>query len=448
MNSVGGSREAKIIGLDSRGRIYGYSGGKKIFFRYGIPGEVVLADIKARPKGRRGVEYWADIKEVIQASPDRIKARCRHFGLCGGCRFQDMSYEAQLRMKREYVERVFEDFNVRVPNIYKPFSSPEIWFYRNRMDFPVGVRDGKPIVGLKALGRWDYVVDLDECLLMSEEAVDIIHRVEAHMERYGLEPYDVVRQRGFLRYVVVREGKYTGDRIVNFVTFKPGGFIGIDRLVEELSDLVTGVLWSVNEGLADVSIGRDIRPIYGRDYITEEIGGVKFYIHPNAFFQTNSYQAVKMVELARKYSSGGRFLLDVYSGVGLFTYTLMDKYDSIVSIEVDEYAVYSNYRVREWMDADNVTVIQSRAEDRLPLIGGSIDTLVVDPPRPGLSREVKEAILKIYPDEILYFSCNPLSMARDLEYLSRGYRVSDGIYLIDMFPHTPHIELFARLEKR
>ncbi len=440
--------EARIIGLDSRGRIYGYASGRKLFFRYGIPGETVLARVEARPKGRRGVEYWGVVEKVLDPSPHRVEPRCRHFGLCGGCRFQDLDYDAQLRMKREYVERVFEDFNVALPAIHKPFPSPKLWFYRNRMDYPVGVRDGKPVIGLKALGRWDYVVDLEECFLMSSESVEVIHRVEEHMERYGLEPYDVIKQRGFLRYVVVREGKFTGDRLINFITFKPGGFIGIDKLVENLSDLATGIVWSVNEGLADVSVGKDIRPVYGRDYLTEEIGGVKFYIHPNAFFQTNSYQAQRLVELARRYSSGGETLLDVYSGVGLFTYTLMDKYGSVVSIEVDEYAVYSSERVREWLDASNVTLINEKAEDRLPRIMGRIDTLVVDPPRPGLSKEVKEAVLKAMPDEILYFSCNPLSMARDLEYLSKGYRVSDGLYLIDMFPHTPHIELFARLEQR
>ncbi len=438
----------RIRGLDHRGRIYGVSNGRKIYFHYGIPGETVLAEVTAKPKGRRGREYWGVVKEVLDPSPYRVEPRCRHFGTCGGCRFQDLGYQRQLVIKREMVEEIFDEFNVALPTIHKPIPSPEIWFYRNRMDFPVGIVDGRGVVGLKMLGRWDVVVDLDECFLMSPEAVEIIHRVEEHMEKYGLEPYDIIRQRGFLRYVVVREGKYTGDRLVNFVTYRGGGFIGLDRLITELSDLVTGIVWSVNDTLTDVSVGRDLRPVYGRDFLRERVGGIEFYIHPNAFFQTNSYQANTLVDLARRHASGGSTLLDVYSGVGLFSYTLMDRYDRVVSVEVDEYSVYSAEVVREELGAENVAIIKDRAEDRLTKMSGRFDTVVVDPPRPGLSREVKETLLRMEVGEILYFSCNPLSMARDLEVLSRGYRVSDGLYLIDMFPHTPHIELFARLEPR
>lgn len=439
-------KKVEIVGLDEYGKLYGLLDGKKIYFRYGIPGDIVRVDIKKVPKGRRGYELWAEPIEVISYGDGRVEPRCRYFGECGGCRFQDLEYSYQLKMKRDYVDTVFNRFKLEV-DIEDPIPSPKIWFYRNRMDFPVTGSLDEVLIGLKQLGRWDTVIDLEECFLMSEDAIDILDIVRRHMKRFSIEPYDIIRQKGFLRYVVIREGKFTGDRLLNLVT-KSGGFIGLDKLIDDLKGLVTGIVWSINDRLTDVSIGDDIRAVYGRDYLTEEINGLKYYIHPNSFFQTNSYQAVNMVKLARKYSSGGSLLIDVYSGVGLFTYSLMDKYDRILSIEIDKYAIYSSEYVKDWLKAGNVYIINDSAEERLGKIGAKIDTLVVDPPRPGLSKKVKDAILNKDINEILYFSCNPLSFARDIKILMKRYRVSDKIILIDMFPHTPHIELFTRLEPR
>ena len=435
--------EISIIGLDEYGRLHGLEEGRKIFFRYGVPGDRVRADIVRVPKGRRGFELWAENVEIISPSKHRVDPVCKHFGICGGCRFQDMDYNAQLDMKKEYVERVFKRFNIDV-YIEDPIPSPRIWGYRNRMDFPVAYIDGEVRLGLKKLGRWDIVINLEECHLISPEAIDILNVVRDHMEKYGLEAYDLIRQRGFIRYVVVREGKFTGDRLINIVT-KSGAFLGLDELIDELRKYSTGIIWSINDKITDISIGDDIRAVYGRDYLTEEIGGIKYYIHPNSFFQTNSYQAVNMVRLAREYSSGGEALIDVYSGVGLFTYSLRDKYERVISIEVDGYATYSSEVIKGWLKADNVHIIQDRAEDRLRKISGPIDTVIVDPPRPGLAKEVKDVLKKISIGEILYFSCNPLSFARDIKVLMERYKVDGSIHLIDMFPHTPHVELFTRL---
>ena len=439
-------KQVEILGLDEYGRLYGLLDGKKVYFKYGVPGDIVKIRINRVPKGRRGYELWADVVELVSPGDGRIEPRCRYFGECGGCRFQNLDYPLQLKMKKNYVLKIFDRFNLDV-EVEDPIPSPKIWFYRNRMDFPVTGSKDEVFLGLKKLGRWDVVIDLDECFLMSREAVEILDIVRKHIKRYSIPPYDIIRQKGFLRYVVIREGKFTGDRLINLVT-KSGAFIGLDRLIEDLKNISTGIVWSINDKLTDISIGEDIRAVYGRDYLTEEVGGIKFYIHPNSFFQTNSYQAVKMVELARKYSSGGSLFIDVYSGVGLFTYSLMDKYERVISIEIDKYAVYSSEHVRDWLKADNVVLINESAEDRLRRVEAKIDTVVVDPPRPGLSKQVKDVLLKRDVNEILYFSCNPQSFARDLKVLKERYRVSDKICLIDMFPHTPHIELFTRLEPR
>ncbi len=435
--------EIEIIGLDEFGRLFGILDGRKIFFKYGVPGDIVKARLKKIPKGRRGYEIWGEVTEIKKPGNGRIEPKCKYFGECGGCRFQNLDYNMQLNMKKEYVERIFTRFNLDV-DITCPIPSPEIWFYRHRMDFPVTGSVEEPYIGLKKLGRWDVVIDLDECFLMSEESVEILRIVREHIRKFDLKPYDIIRQKGFLRYVVVREGKFTGDRLVNLVT-KSGAFIGLDDLIKSLKELVTGVVWSINDEITDLSIGKDIRAVYGRDYLTEQIGDIKFYIHPNSFFQTNSYQAVNMVELARKHASGGDLFIDVYSGVGLFTYSLSDLYTRVISIEIDKYAIYSSEHVKNWYKFDNVTLINDSAEERLKKIESKIDTILVDPPRPGLSKEVKKSIMRNDVKEILYFSCNPLSFARDIKVLTDKFRISDKVYLIDMFPHTPHSQLFTCL---
>jgi len=435
--------EIHVIEIDEKGRAYGEINGKRIYVRYGIPGD----GLKVKPyfirKGRRGKELWGEIVEIVSSGEGRVEPKCKYFGICGGCRFMDWDYRYQLRYKRNRVLKAFNKFKLD-SEITDPIPSPKLWFYRNRMDFPVGYRDGEPIIGLKVYGRWDLVVDLDECHLESEEAIEIIKTVKEFMREYDIKPYDIIKHRGFMRYVVVREGKFTGDRLVSLVTNK-GSFIGLDILIERLKELTTGIVWSINPKWTDLSIGEEVIGIYGKDYLNEKIGGIVYYIHPNAFFQTNSYQAEKLVSLAKEYSGGGSTLVDVYSGVGLFSYSLMDRYSEVVSIEADKYSIYSAEINKKNLSADNVVIIEAKAEEHLPKIIGKPDTLIVDPPRPGMSREVKDAILRLEPGEILYFSCNPDSMARDIYILSEKYRIEDKVVPIDMFPHTPHIEVFAKL---
>ena len=438
--------EAYIEGIDHKGRPYTEYEGKKIYIRYGVPGDRVKIKVTSIKKGRMGVEYWGNIIDIIEGSRWRVEPKCKYFGLCGGCNFQNIDYNYQLEYKKKIVEEMFKKFDLDV-EVFDPIPSPKIWFYRNRMDHPVGWGQERPIIGLKVYGRWDLVVDLDECYLESPESIEIIKIVKEFMKDYDIKPYDLIKHKGFMRYVVVREGKYTGDRLVSLVTNK-GGFVGLDELVNRLKDYVTGIVWSINPKLTDLSIGEEVIGVYGRDYLTEIVGGIKYYIHPNAFFQTNSYQANRLVQLAKKFSSGGEYLLDIYSGVGLFSYSLMDRYDKVVSIEVDEYSIYSAEVNKKWLKADKVSIIEARAEDWLPRISYKPDTVIVDPPRPGLSRIVKEELKRIKPSEILYFSCNPESMARDIYILSDEFSIDGPIIPIDMFPHTPHIEVFARLIPR
>lgn len=438
-----------VSGIDSKGRAYTFHEGKRIYIKYGVPGDILRIRPYAVRKGRRGrnIEYWADVIEVMKPGESRIEPLCSHFGVCGGCRFQNMDYKAQLNYKRWVSEHFFNKVYRLDVELGDVIPSPKIYFYRNRMDFPVGLVDGDVGIGLKMAGRWDVLVPLSECYLMSEEAVEIIKRVREFMVDRGIEPYNIFKHEGLVRYVVVREGKFTGDRLISIVT-SDRPFPYIEELVDKLSNYATGIIWSINPTLTDISIGREIRPLYGKDHLEEEIRGVRYHIHPNAFFQTNSYQAVNMVEIVREMASGGSIFMDLYSGVGLFSLQLLDMYSDIIAVEVDEYSIYSA-EINVKRVGGGVSVFKGRVEDVLPLYtDNQPDTVIVDPPRPGLSLDVKRDLLRLKPKEIIYVSCNPETMARDIKYLSDVYDVEGEVRLIDMFPHTPHIELIAKLVVR
>lgn len=438
-----------VIDIDYKGIPYGIVDNRKIYVKYGVPGDRVRVKPYIVRRGRRGKEVWGDIEEVVIPSRYRVEPRCIHFGVCGGCRFQNISYTRQLKYKWRLVESSFERYGLEV-EIRDIVRSDKLYYYRNRMDYPVGAGEEGPIIGLKMAGRWDVVVQLEECHLMSMESIEILKRVRDFMIDKGIEPYNIINHTGLVRYIVIREGKFTGDRLVNIVT-SDAPFPYIEELVDLIGDLASGIIWSINPTITDVSVGKIIRPIHGKDYLEEEIFGLRFHIHPNAFFQTNSYMTTKLVEVVRGYASGGGKLMDLYSGVGLFSYLLEDMYGDVVSVEIDEYATYSANINRERFKS-SVVIIESSVEDYLPIYIQAMDnppeTVIVDPPRPGLSSEVKYDLLRMEPKEIIYVSCNPDSMARDIRLLSRKYRIEDPLTPIDMFPHTPHIEVVARLVRK
>ena len=438
----------EVVGIDDMGVAYGYHEDRRVRIRYGVPGDVVKVRTYFVRRGRRGriKELWGDIVEITSPSPERVPPRCKHFGLCGGCRFQNWGYPYQLRYKKSLVEEAFKRYGLDI-DVDNPIPSPKTYYYRNRMDYPVGIVDDKPVIGLKKVGRWDVVVPLDECYLMSDESVEVTNLVKRFMVRRGVEPYNIFTHKGFMRYVVVREGKFSGERLISLVT-SVGPFPWLDELINELKSYATGVIWSINPKITDLSIGSEIRPLYGNDHLNEVIRDFKFYIHPNAFFQTNSYQTVNLVDLLDRLCSGGGMLVDVYSGVGLFSFSLSSKYDMVYSIEMDEHSIYSaNINLARY-GGDDVVVLEGLAEDILSTIKDSPDTVIVDPPRPGLSLKVKEHLLSLKPREILYVSCNPITLARDVEKLSIEYEVDGAVVPIDMFPQTPHIECVLRLVRK
>lgn len=431
-----------IVDIDDKGVGYGYYNRKKINVRYSIPGDKVKVKIKTIRKGRYK-EFWGVLIDFISPAQGRITPKCKHFGVCGGCIFQNWDYRYQLNYKKNKVVGAFSSYDLDV-SVNEPIPSPKIYYYRNRMDYSVALINSSPVIGLRVAGRWDIIIDLDECHLMSLESVEIIKEIKKFMVKKEIAPYNIFSHKGFMRYVIIREGKFTGERLISLVT-NLGPFPYLDELISLLSSYSTGIIWSINPKITDLSIGEEIRPLYGNDHLNEMIKDIIFYIHPNAFFQTNSYQTLNLVNIIYNIVEEGNLLLDLYSGVGLFAFALADKYNQIIGVESDDYSVYSANINKERYGIKHIKFIKDSVENMLSEFKEHPTTVVFDPPRPGISIEAKKYIIKLRPREIIYISCNPFSMARDVNALSETYLVEDSIQPIDMFPQTPHIESIAKL---
>ncbi|MFH1684411.1 MAG: 23S rRNA (uracil(1939)-C(5))-methyltransferase RlmD [Candidatus Margulisiibacteriota bacterium] len=360
-----------------------------------------------------------------------MSAPCQHFGQCGGCKCQDIPYQEQLKNKETQVKELFGDCPPIIP-------SPEIFFYRNRMDFAFGPNY---TLGLKA-GKFD-VINIEKCWLMSEHSNKILNRLRYFVSWKKLKGYRYAlpdKTRGPMRHVVVREGKNIKNTVLNILTSDQGEF-PLEALWEKVQDLVQGVTWSINLSPADRSYG-DIQKTFGQDHLIESLGGIKFKIPLQSFFQTNTHQAEKLLEIIGNYASlqGGETLLDLYSGTGSIGLSLANKAQEVIGVEENQAAAELSKSNAELNGIKNFSAIAGRVEKIIESLEGKFETIILDPPRPGVHKKVLKKIGEIKPHKIVYVSCNPATQKHDVEILKEfGYQVKK-CQPLDMFPHTPHIE--------
>jgi len=435
--------EVEVTDIDEKGRGVAKIGRHTVRVYYTVPGD--RARVRITRKKRR--DLIAELIELISLSDRRVEPRCKHFGNCGGCKLQNYEYSYQLSLKRSLVKRAYSSRGLEV-EVEKTVPSKEMWYYRNRMDYVIGKG---PKIGLKPPESWREIVDLEECFLLSKDCGEILRAFKEFVKSKSLEAYDNETRSGFLRYLVIREGKFTSERLFNLVTYE-GGLGG--SLREDLVGLLrefgaTSIYWSINPRLADLSYGEKLNLLYGKVYLKEKIGNNVFNVHPNSFFQTNSYQTRTLVELSKKLPDlrTSDTLLDLYGGVGLFSIALHEYVDEVISIESDPISIEcANMNSRE-NGADNVRSVLGTVEDILPFVEKA-DVAIVDPPRAGMSKNALQALLELRPREIIYFSCNPVTQARDVRVLTRKYSVDGAVIPVDMFPHTPHVESVVKLVRR
>ncbi|MBI4347426.1 MAG: 23S rRNA (uracil(1939)-C(5))-methyltransferase RlmD [Elusimicrobia bacterium] len=388
------------------------------------------------------------------STTDRGAAKCKHFGSCGGCQLQDKTYEEQLQLKTKRVSELMATVGWTKPIAMRP--SPDTWYYRNKMEFSFqDVFPAPPLgqdylfLGLKRKNRWDKVMNLEECHLLSPESPALLNAVHAWALKENLEPYNLHKQTGFLRHLVVREAKNTKDRMVLLVT-NPGKMPAKSFVEAVLKAYpATSILWGVNTKPADVARTEKLDKLHGDDHITEELLGRRFRISPYSFFQTNTKGAGALYSLLREWLKDlqPQRLLDLYCGSGAISLCVSDMAENVLGVEVVDSAVLDARHNAAANKVKNAEFMVAKTEELLPVLAAQnleVDVVITDPPRCGMHPDAVKALKTLSPGRLLYVSCNPKALAEDIRRLGEYY-ILERVECVDLFPHTDHVETVAQL---
>ncbi|WP_240344268.1 23S rRNA (uracil(1939)-C(5))-methyltransferase RlmD [Paenibacillus sp. SYP-B3998] len=470
---IGQQYEAEIVGISHDGEGVGRVNGFTLFVAGALPGERTLVRVEHLKK-----QYgYAGLVEVMEVSPDRIVPECTIYDECGGCQLQHLSYEAQLRAKRQQVvdnlQRIgklqvagearigrvsttaisensapdFDETNMDEGVIVHPtLGMTDPWRYRNKAQVPFGEERGGLIGGFYAQGS-HRIIDMDECLIQHESNDEVVARVKEIGARLGIRAYDEELNAGLLRHVVVKVGFRTGDIMVVLVT--NGNVIPrVDEWVAGIREALPGVksiCHNINVKQTNVIFGDETRVLWGSEVIYDYIGDVKFAISARSFFQVNPVQTEVLYGKALEYAAltGGETVVDAYCGIGTISLFLAQKAGQVYGVEIVEEAIADARKNADLNGMTNVHFEAGPAEDVLPewtRQGVRPDVVVVDPPRKGCDPALLATILELRPQRVVYVSCSASTLARDLRALvDGGYGVAE-VTPVDMFPHTVHIE--------
>jgi 23S rRNA (uracil1939-C5)-methyltransferase len=442
--------ELRIDSLAYGGNGVARLNGFVVFVRRGLPGDTVRARVtKVKRSHAEALAF-----EVIRPGPDRVEAPCAHYPACGGCRFQDLDYDAQARAKEEQVR----DALARIGGVAEPPLEPIVpaesaFHYRNKLEYSITQTPSGPALGFHRAGRWDEVLEIEKCWLTTDLGNAIRDAVRDWAREERLPAYNQADQTGYLRHLVVREGRNTGQALVQLVTaagerFERDHFVDVLRRFPE----VRSIHWAVNETPAEVT-NLPTTLLWGDEAIEEELCGLRFRVRPNAFLQTNTAMAEKLYAHAREAAAltGTETVYDLYCGIGTIGLSLASDALTVWGVEVSEESVACAIENAELNEIANVAFFAGETGAALAELqerAGDPDVVVVDPPRSGLSGKVVRRIARLRPARIVYVSCNPTTLAGNVKELSRdwSYRLA-RVTPVDMFPHTPHVEAVALLTR-
>ncbi|HUL43416.1 MAG TPA: 23S rRNA (uracil(1939)-C(5))-methyltransferase RlmD [Bacteroidota bacterium] len=460
----GSDIELTIESLSGDGKTVARREGMVFFVEDAVPGDVVRARIWKLQKN------YAEARamELLTPSPLRDEPRCRHFGVCGGCAWQDLSYEAQLTFKARHVDDAFRRIGgFESPEVLPVLGCADPFFYRNKMEFTfsryrwlstdemkIGEEQAPEVaLGLHVPKRYDKVLNIQECWLQSELSAQILNTVREVARGWNLTVYSSDDQQGYLRHLVIREGKQTGEVMVNLVTSHewPEGMKNMTDLLVKHFPAITTIVNNITGRRSMVAVGEREIVCYGPGTITEKIGECLFRISTNSFFQTNTLQAERLYGVVRSMAelTPSDVVYDLYSGAGTIAIYLAAGVERVIGIEMVESAIRDAERNAEMNHVANCYFLQGDLKDRLTKNCDWLrehpkpSVIVVDPPRSGMHAKVIEQIVRLGPSRIIYVSCNPSTQARDAKLLAgQGFRLG-RIQPVDMFPHTDHIEAVA-----
>ena len=455
----------EITGVAAEGKSIARVDDMVVFIPYGAPGDVV--NIKLDKKKRSYAE--AHIVDMVKPSPDRVTPACEHFGVCGGCKWQHIPYESQLRYKRDQVvDALTRIAKVEIPEVNPTLGSKETFCYRNKLEYTFSckcwitfedLRSGREIADRNALGfhipgAFDKVLDIKKCWLQD----DLSNRIRLFVRQYalakGYEFYDIKAQQGLMRTLMVRIAS-TGE-VMLIVVFARPEQEKIDDMMGAIAaefPEITSLLYVVNQKVNDTIADQEVITYRGRDYINEEMEGLQFRIGPKSFYQTNSLQAYELYKVARRMAclKPDDLVYDLYTGTGTIANFVAQQVKKVVGIEYVPEAIADAKLNSEVNGIDNTIFFAGDMKDVLTdgfiEEHGRPDVMIIDPPRAGMHEDVVNVILNARPERIVYVSCNPATQARDLALMDSLYRVEE-VQPVDMFPHTHHVENVVRMTRR
>ncbi|MGB5648042.1 23S rRNA (uracil(1939)-C(5))-methyltransferase RlmD [Muriicola sp.] len=455
-----------VVGAGAKGKsIAKAPDGRVIFVKNAVPGDVVTIQTTKKRKAY----FEGIVTHVHEYSDKRTTPVCKHFGLCGGCKWQNMSYEHQLIFKQSEVENNLKRIgHLEFPEVLPIIGSKQHFYYRNKMEFsfsdsrwlyPEELKQQEPIrdknaLGLHIPGMWDKVLDLNECHLQADPSNAIRLEIKRFATEKQLPFFSPRSQEGFLRTLMIRTSS-TGELMV-LLQFAKEDQDMRDLILDHIRITfpeISSLLYVINLKQNDTLYDQEIHLYHGSDHIWEEMEGLKFKIDAKSFYQTNSAQAYELYKVVRDFANlqGTELVFDLYTGTGTIAQFIANKARKVIGIEVVPEAVKAavvNAEVNgisntEFLVGDMKTVLNNT----ITATYGVPDVLITDPPREGMHKEVVEQLLAMGPKRIVYVSCNSATQARDLSLLKADYEILK-VQPVDMFPQTHHVENVVLLEKR
>ncbi len=449
-----------IEDISNEGEGIGHVNGYALFVKDTLPGDYVHAKI-IKVKKSYG---FARLMDIIKPSEDRTEAVCENAMRCGGCQLQHYRYDRQLDYKQNKVKNALVRMGGFAADFIDSVMEPVIgmdnpYNYRNKAQFPVGKdKEGNTVIGFYA-GRTHSIIDSRYCYIQSEVSNKVVSIIRSWIERYGISPYEETKHSGLIRHILVRNGFKTGEVMVCLVVTSKK-VPALDKLVELLGDIdgLVSVCLNINKDKTNKILGDKIINVYGRDYIEDYIGDVKYRISPLSFYQVNPVQTEKLYSTALDFAglTGNETVWDLYCGIGTISLFLAKSAKSVLGVEIVPQAISDAKVNAQINNIDNALFTCGAAEDvedfltenELQHIYGNPDVIVVDPPRKGCDSKLLDTIISHSPERIVYVSCDPATLARDLKILCEDVYEIKRVRACDMFGMSGHVETVVLLSQR
>jgi len=443
--------EINIEDMTKEGMGIGHYEGMAVFVDNAAPGDRLSCKLTKLKKSYA----TGKMLKLINASCSRITPECSFFPDCGGCSFCHIDYEAELKIKERWVKDALKRIGKLNIDVLPIIGAPSVTHYRNKSQFPVGVNEKGDIIGGFYKRESHDIVDIYSCNISSIEANQTLKVLKQFIRTYDLTAYDEKTKRGLIRHVYIRSSKQSCEVLVT-VVINGNNLPHYEELIADLKKEIkgfSGLLINVNRSDTNLVLGEKFITLWGKDYIKDEMLGINFHISPLSFYQINSEQTKNMYEIVREYAdlSEKDTLLDLYCGIGTMSLILSKQAGKAIGIEIISKAIEDAKLCAKENNIDNTEFICADAAKAPALLKErniSPDVIIIDPPRKGCDMETLNAITELSPEKLIYVSCDPATLARDLKYLSEnGFNVVK-CQPLDMFPRTPHVETVVLMSRK